>query len=133
MAVVVGQVEALDDKIERMNHDFFAEQPVKGARAYYMHSVLHDWPDDKCNIILSRLTEAMKRGYSKLLINENVIPSTDAWWETTGLDMVMMNLCSSKERTDEDWKVLLGCNGLKIIKVWSVAKGVESLIECELA
>lgn len=133
LPVVIDQIQELDSKIERQSHDFLTEQPAKGARAYYMHSVLHDWPDDVCNTILTKLKEAMKPGYSKILINENVIPRTNAYWETTALDMVMLAYFSSKERTEEDWNKLISDAGLKITKIWSGGKGVESLIEVELA
>lgn len=106
---------------------------LSGARAYYMHSVLHDWPDSVCQKILAPLTAAMRPGYSKLLINENVIPRTGAYWETTALDMIMLTEFSSRERTLDDWQNLLGTSGLRIVKIWAGGKGVESLIECELA
>lgn len=98
-----------------------------------MHSCLHDWPDEVCQSILARIKEAMTSGYSKLLINENVIPPTDTYWESSGLDMVMMTLFSSMERTQTDWCRLLEAQaGLKIVKIWDGGKGVESIIECEL-
>ncbi|KAK2035863.1 S-adenosyl-L-methionine-dependent methyltransferase [Colletotrichum somersetense] len=133
LPVVIGQIKELDSDVIAMEHDFLTEQPVKGARAYYMHSCLHDWPDDVCAKILAHIKAAMKPGYSKLLINENVIPSTGAYWETSALDMVMLTLFSSKERTESDWYTLLENKaGLKIVKIWSGGKGVESLIEVEL-
>ncbi|RYP08322.1 hypothetical protein DL764_001968 [Monosporascus ibericus] len=92
LPVVIGQIKSLDEKIERMGYDFTTEQPIKGSRAYYMHSVLHDWPDDTCMKILARITE----------------------------------------RTEQQWRALLGAAGLKICKIWSAGEGVESLIECEL-
>lgn len=98
-----------------------------------MHSVLHDWPDEVCLKILGNITAAMKPGYSKLLINENVITDTDAQWEQTALDIMMLTLLSSRERTRGNWEDLLQKAGLKISNVWTVAKGAESLIECELA
>ena len=100
-----------------------------------MHSVLHDWPDDVCVRILEQIVSAMARGYSKLLINENVIPDRSADREATGLDMMMMTLFSSKERRLGEWKELLEGSGLglKIVHVWSVKHSQESLIECELA
>jgi hypothetical protein len=133
LQVVLDGIQNLDPSIVRMKHNFFEEQTVKHARAYYMHSVLHDWPDDKCRVILGELAKAMKPGYSKVLINENVIPLRDAYWESTALDMVMLALCSAKERTLADWESLVTDSGLKIVNVWTVGKGVESLIECELA
>lgn len=98
-----------------------------------MHSVLHDWTDENCVKILKNIVPAMKRGHSKVLINENVIPSTNAYWETTSLDIIMMSDFASTERTADDWHVLTEAAGLKISKIWTARRGVESLIECELA
>ncbi|KAI1463483.1 uncharacterized protein F4812DRAFT_446295 [Daldinia caldariorum] len=64
-----------------------------------MHSILHDWPDEQCVKILTRLSKVMKPRYSKLLINEYAIPTVGAYWEATALDMVMMTGFSSRERT----------------------------------
>lgn len=43
----------------------------------------------------------MTRGYSKILINENVVPDRDAHWLTTSLDMVMMSVFAATERTEK--------------------------------
>lgn len=74
----------------------------------------------------------MRPGHSKLLINENVIPDTGAYWETTSLDLIMMEI-GSTERTERHWGALLASAGLKIVNIWVAQRGVESLIECELA
>ena len=64
--------------VQNMAHDFFTPQPVKGeravavldrecrltcvgARAYYFHSVLHDWPDDKVLEILNIKEKHLKQ------------------------------------------------------------------------
>ncbi|KAJ5089581.1 hypothetical protein N7532_008265 [Penicillium argentinense] len=124
---------SLHESIEIMEHDFITEQPVKGARAYYMHSVLHDWTDENCVKILKNIVPAMKCGHSKKLINENFIPETNAYWETTSSDIIMMADFASTERTAGDWHALIGAVGLKFSKIWTAQRGVESLIECELA
>lgn len=103
-----------------------------GSRAYYMHSVLHDWPDDVCRNILVRVTKAMIPGYSRLLINENVIPATGADWQATAEDIMVMITSSALERTQAHWQSLLESAGLKIHNIWSVEGGLESIIECEL-
>jgi hypothetical protein len=135
LPVVIDAIKELPSKIERMKHDFHTEQPVKAARAYYMHSVLHDWPDEVGKSILTQLARAMKPGYSKLLINENIIPDKGADWQATALDMMMCTLFSSKERTLADWHRLLEAPeiGLKIVGVYGNVNSQESLIECELA
>lgn len=75
----------------------------------------------------------MTPGYSKLLINENVIPATGADWEATALDIIMTTVFCSKERTRQDWDSIVEKAGLKVVKVWSSANSGVSLIECELA
>ncbi|KAH8692617.1 putative O-methyltransferase [Talaromyces proteolyticus] len=131
--VVQKAQQLISPEIKAMEHDFFKEQPVKGARAYFMHSILHDWPDNKCKEILTNLAQAMTPGYSKVLINENVIPDTDADWQTTSLDIIMMTIFASQERTERQWRALVESAGLKIVHIFTAEKGVESLIECELA
>lgn len=76
----------------------------------------------------------MSPGYSKLLIDENVIPGQQAHWETTALDIMMLTLFSSKERTEAQWEDLIQRQaGLRIVKIWNGGPRVESLIECEMA
>ncbi|KAI2618196.1 S-adenosyl-L-methionine-dependent methyltransferase [Hypoxylon sp. NC1633] len=132
LPAVLNQIKDLDQRIEPMEYNFLTEQPVKGSRAYFMHSVLHDWPDVECAKILAQVTAAMKPGYSKLLINENVIPPRNAGWEATSLDILMMTLLASRERTEPEWTKMLEAAGLRVCKIWTVGNGVESLIECEL-
>ena len=98
-----------------------------------MHSCLHDWPDRKCEEMLVSLKPAMTKGYSKLLINENVIADKGAHWLTTGLDLLVMATFSGCERTERNWRTLLQSAGFKIIQIWTYKPGTESLIEAELA
>lgn len=68
---------ALPARIEKQKQDFFAPQPVKGAKCYFMHIILHDWPDEDCVKILSHLRDVMTPGYSQLLVNDAILPETD--------------------------------------------------------
>ena len=98
-----------------------------------MRSILHDWPDEKCAEILANLKPAMTPKYSKLLINEYVIPDTRAHWISTALDMLMMATFSSRERSEQNWRRILEDVGFRIIKIWCPEPGAESLIEAEVA
>ncbi|KAL9100779.1 MAG: hypothetical protein Q9163_003886 [Psora crenata] len=131
--IAEAQATGLNERVTTMEHDFFTEQPILGARAYYMHSCLHDWPDKKAYEILTGLKHGMTKGYSKLLINENVIPDQGAHWLSTALDMVMMSNFSASERTEQNWRALLESAGFRIVKIWTYEPGTESLIEAELA
>ena len=135
LPVVLNDVKGLDPSIELMPSDFLTEQQVKGARAYFMHSIMHDWPDDVCQKILGRLAEAMKPGYSKILIFDVVIPSTGAYWEATAGDVLMMTQLSALERNEDQWHELIeGAGlGLKIGRFWRCGQAdVENVIEVEL-
>ncbi|KAI9848795.1 MAG: hypothetical protein M1838_000376 [Thelocarpon superellum] len=127
---VIAQITRPPDGIEPMSHDFFTPQPVLGARAYFLHSVLHDWNDDKCRKILSQLVPAMTKGYSKILIHENVVPDEGAHWGMTSLDLLMMGVASARERPARQWHELVASVGLKISGIWTKDSACESLIEC---
>ncbi|KAK0627398.1 S-adenosyl-L-methionine-dependent methyltransferase, partial [Immersiella caudata] len=127
---VIEQIPGTEGgRVERMVYDFYTEQPVKGARTYYLHSVLHDWPDELCVKILERIKAAMKPGYSRLLINENVIPDTGAHWETTALDVMLARVCCRRESAlglsgFACWKGMLGSRWSRFIII-GTTRGVE--------
>ena len=65
--------EELNDRVEFMAHDFFQEQPVKGADVYFFRWIFHDWSDKYCIKILHGLTPALKPG-ARLIICEFILP-----------------------------------------------------------
>ena len=74
----------------------------------------------------------MVKGYSRLLIDEYVLPNTGAPFRGPAMDILMMLYNTGMERTMRQWKVLLEACGLEIVKVWGVHSGFEQLIECQL-
>lgn len=115
-----------------MVHDFFTPQPITGAKAYFMHWILHDWPDDDGRRLLENVKSAMKRGYSRLLLSEIVIPSTNATVHQTSLDLMMAALVSAKERSEQQWEDFLRPIGFRVIKFWHNFAVHESIVEAEL-
>ena len=103
-----------------------------GARAYYFRNILHDWPDEKCREILRRTAAAMKKGYSKVLINEWCLDDRHSTVFATLSDINMMAACAGMERTRSQWADLLGTSGLRIHRIWSIGVDSESLIEAAL-
>ncbi|KAH8800660.1 putative O-methyltransferase [Xylogone sp. PMI_703] len=131
---VVAQVKLSTDKIRIVAHHLLqedVEQPVRGARAYFMHAVLHDWSDETSVKILKQTAAVMKRGYSKVLINDIVIPSTGASCYQAAMDCLML-LASGKERTEAVWMKVINDAGLKLVKYYPDGRGYESVIEAEL-
>ncbi|OJJ83933.1 uncharacterized protein ASPGLDRAFT_58335 [Aspergillus glaucus CBS 516.65] len=123
----------VDKKITAMSHDFFLPQPVKRSRAYFMHAVLHDWPDDKAKQLLVNTKDAMVKGYSKLFIYDIVLPPTGASISQATMDVEMMSLLSASERTRGAWEKLLTEAGLKIANFWPDPREYEMIIEAEVA
>ncbi|KAJ5332900.1 hypothetical protein MYU51_008859 [Penicillium brevicompactum] len=129
---VIADISA-HQKFEAQAHDFFMPQPVVGARAYYLHSVLHNWSDDESVEILKNLIPALKEGYSKVLINEIVADEERPVLAATSMDMMMLAFFGVKERTKSHWNYIIERAGLRIVGIYAYPGVAESLIEVELA
>jgi hypothetical protein len=81
-------------------YDFLTPQPQIHARAYFFHAVPHDWPDADCIRMFSQVAFVFRRGYSKLLIYEVVLPEKGATSLMTTLDLQLTNCTSGMERTE---------------------------------
>ncbi|MCJ1310764.1 hypothetical protein MMC25_004431 [Agyrium rufum] len=114
---------------EPMVHDFFQPQPVKGARIYYFRQVIQNWQDAKCLQIFRHTIAAMKKGYSRIIINEMVVPDIGAGVHQSNVDFTMMSCLSAMERTENDWHNLLGSVGLRVLNIWTLNDRTESIIE----
>jgi hypothetical protein len=83
--------------------------------------------------ILRKLRPAFKKNYSKLLINECVIPETGANSLATALDLVVLPMLSSGERREKDWELIIQNGGFKVTKIWTDTNlASQSVIEAEL-
>ena len=134
LATVVASAQNLPPGIEAMSHDFFDPQPIKGAKAYYLRNVLHDWPDKQARQILESVREAMS-GDSLLLINETVLPATKVGLYSAKVDFYMMAMFSSLNCTEGQFRALLGEAGFEVLGVWrpvDATLGSGTLIECGL-
>ena len=108
----------LDSRIELIKYDFFTPQPVKGAKAYFLRTILHDWPDKQALEILEHIREAMD-GDSVLLINEIALPEVDAHPLNVKADWVLMCMLASLDRTVIQYKALLEEAGFELRGTWS--------------
>lgn len=117
---VIDDIQSpLPDGISATKHNFFDPQPVRGAMAYYMRTVLHDWPDKQALIALSHIREAMSED-SVLFIHEHTTPAgANVPRLAATLDFHMMETFSSLERTETQWVALLEKAGFKVVKVYN--------------
>jgi hypothetical protein len=125
----VLQKATCDAEIRRIPHDFFSPQPIRGARTYYLHSILHDWNDDRAIAILHHIKVAMIPGYSKLLINDIMMPRSGFTRHETSVDMQMWVMTSTKERTEDEFSQIFAKAGFEMVKIWRHPLSVTSIAE----
>ncbi len=103
----------LDGRVEIRQGSFFDRVPP--ADILMMKSILHDWSDEKCGIILQRCREAM-RPNDRLLVIDMVIGSP-ADFMGVYFDLLMKVIANGRERTEEDFRRLLEGAGLKLRRI----------------
>lgn len=113
----------LAGRLRWVGGDFFTEIPVRGD-TFVLAQILHDWPDDKAATILRNCRRAMPAG-SRLLIVEQVIPEGNAPHPGKLLDLHMLVLLGGRERTERDWRTLLGCGGFTLT---GITEGARSAV-----
>jgi hypothetical protein len=74
----------------------------------------------------------MEKGYSRILIDDYVLPNTKAPIRGSSMDLLMMMFLSGIERTERQWNTLLDRCGLEIVKIWKTRSDYESVIEAKL-
>lgn len=105
---------------------------MTGARAYFLHQILHDYSDATCLQILRQIIPAMQPGRSKILINELVLPDQGANWFTTTLDLGVLNTLAARERTESEFRELFKEVGLEVRGIWKHPQGYDSVMEIGL-
>jgi ubiquinone/menaquinone biosynthesis C-methylase UbiE len=126
--------EPLPEGVEAVKYDMYTPQPIKGAKVYYMRTVLHDWPNKQALQVLARIREAMTKD-SILLLNENTLPADHVPPYSAELDFTMMEVFASLERTEKQWLELLEEADFKVVNVWEPKNqvvGSNALFEATL-
>jgi hypothetical protein len=121
-----ANLSTFGDRCEVRSGSFFDAVP-EGADAYLLRHIIHDWDDDKSRLVLSNIRRALPSN-GRVLIVENVIapgnePSFAKW-----LDLTMLVIPEGKERTEPEYRELLGSAGLELQRVIPTAADV-SIIE----
>lgn len=75
----------------------------------------------------------MKAGYSKILLNEAIIPRTNCGSWFGAADINVMAILGGMERNQTQWIDLLQSVDLEVVKIWnSPHEGDEAIIEAML-
>ena len=119
-AVVEGagallEKEGVAARVERVGGDFFASVP-RGADAYMMKHIIHDWDDERAVKILDNIRAAMPDD-GKVLIVETVVPAGNEPHYSKLLDLEMLTSPGGVERTEEEYRELLAAAGLRLARI----------------
>lgn len=98
-----------------------------GAKFYYLRAIFHDYPDEKCLVILKNLIQVMAKN-SRILIDEVVLPDQGVHWQAALMDLTMMAALGAKERTREEWNSLIDSAGLKILEVYTYTPTLQNSV-----
>jgi hypothetical protein len=109
------------DRVSLVECDFFVEVP-RGADAYLLLRVLHDWLDEDAIRILRRVREAMEPS-ARLLIIDGVIGPPNEDPMTKFLDLMMLVSAGGRERTADEWSSLLAESGFRLEDVIPAGPG----------
>ena len=75
----------------------------------------------------------MKRGYSKVILNEYILPARDCPQSASWADMHMMGGLAALERSERQWLDLVEGTGLQVVKFWFPEGSIDGVIELMLA
>lgn len=95
--------------------DFFVSLP-KGADAYLLCGIIHDWDDSRAITILENCRDAMSMN-SRLLIIDMVVPNDSSRCFSKFLDLNMLVMTGGKERTKTELADLVGAAGFRINQI----------------
>jgi hypothetical protein len=109
----------LADRCEVVGGDLFQEVP-RGADAYLLKHVIHDWDDTRAITILSTCRRAM-HPEAKLLIIEGIYPPRiDQSEESRGAvsnDVNMLVCTGGRQRSEAEFRRLYGMAGLRLTEI----------------
>ncbi|MBV8804349.1 MAG: hypothetical protein JO042_04865 [Sinobacteraceae bacterium] len=102
-------------RCEMVSGDFFVSVPA-GADAYVMKYIIHDWDDERCVRILGNCRKVMPPDGRVLVVDHVVAPGNRFDWGKL-LDVNMMVMLGSKERTKDEFRQLFYRSGLRLKRV----------------
>uniref|UniRef100_A0A670IB47 Acetylserotonin O-methyltransferase n=1 Tax=Podarcis muralis TaxID=64176 RepID=A0A670IB47_PODMU len=96
--------------------DFFKD-PIPEADLYILARILHDWDDEKCVQLLTRLHKACKPGGGVLVVEVVLNEDRSGPLEAHLQSMLMLLLTEGKERTPSEYNALFSAAGFKEVQL----------------
>jgi hypothetical protein len=123
------QSRGVTDRVTIESGSFFDRVP-SGADAYLLSHIIHDWSEDQNLTILGNCRKAMKPS-GRILIIEMVLPEGNTPHPGKLLDLMMLVGPGGRERTELEYRALLGKAGLRLTRVVPTESAV-SVVEARI-
>ncbi|MGN6546382.1 MAG: class I SAM-dependent methyltransferase [Aureliella sp.] len=123
---VIGQT-SVADRVIAMGGDFFSD-PLPEADLYAVGRILHDWSEEKIDLLLGRIFEALPSGgglliAEKLLVDDQTGPR---WAQMQNLNM--LTCTEGKERTLSQYAALLSRRGFSQVSGCRTAAPLDAIL-----
>jgi hypothetical protein len=105
---------ALASRWSAASGSFFDAVPE--ADAYLLKSILHDWPDRECVVILETCRRSLRPG-GVVLVVETVLGRPGFEVEAAFSDINMLVMPGGRERTEQQYAALFDAAGLRLDRV----------------
>lgn len=110
--------------------DFFRDD-LPSCDAYLLMEIIHDWADEEAAAILQAIRRAAP-AHAKLLVIESIVPDDPGPDWSKVLDMVMLTLFGSRQRTQQEYEALLAQSGFVLQREIDTHAGI-SILEARAA
>ena len=109
----------LAERCDFLAGNFFESVP-SGGDAYVLKSVMHNWTDERAQVILQCCKRAMA-GRGKLLVVDRIVPqrleASAAHRAIALMDLNMLVVLGARERTEEEFRALLSSAGFRVTRI----------------
>ncbi|XP_036965936.1 probable bifunctional dTTP/UTP pyrophosphatase/methyltransferase protein isoform X4 [Acanthopagrus latus] len=102
-----------DNRVSFVAGDFFKDELPK-ADLYILARILHDWPDEKVHLLLSKIADACTSGCA-VLIAETMLDGQTPYSALQSLNMLAQT--DGTERTESQYADLLSKHGFRVTRV----------------
>ena len=110
--------------------DFFRDEPPS-CDAYLLMEIIHDWQDEEAAAILKAIRRAAP-AHAKLLVIEAIVPDDPGPDWPKMLDIIMLTLFGSRQRTQQEYEALFAQSGFVLEREIDTRAGI-SILEARVA
>jgi SAM-dependent methyltransferase len=112
-AVARERLAPYGDRVQVLAGDIFAAVPV-GADVYTLCRVLHNWPDDACIDLLTRIRAVIAPAGRVLVLERQLDPAGPGTLATRLADLLMLVTTTGRDRTTAEYGGLLAAAGFAV-------------------